>query len=144
MTAPSYASVGIGIDAMPYIYQADVWCDDCGEAICERLTREGNAPANPDDEWSFDSDEYPKHASDDDESDTPQHCAAGEHCLNAVTLPSGEKVGLLFGELTADGVEYVKESIADAQEGFGSAEVVELWRQHYADAGYDMPEPLEV
>jgi hypothetical protein len=131
---------------MPYIYRADVWCDDCGRDICERLTREGKAPANPDDEWSFDSDDFPKHASDDDESDSPQHCAAGETCINALELPSGGKVGLLFGELTRDGVEYVKESIADAA-GESCAwckEVVELWRRHYADAGYDMPEPLEV
>ena len=129
---------------MAYIYLADVWCDDCGRAICERLTREGTAPANPDDEWTFDSDEYPKRASDDDESDTPQHCAAGEECINAIELPSGGKVGLLFGELTRDGVEYVKEAIAEAQEGLGSKEVVDLWRQHYADAGYDMPAAVEV
>jgi len=127
-----------------YIYMADVWCDDCGRAICKRLKREGKAPANPADEWSFDSDEYPKRAGDDEESDTPQHCAAGEHCVNAVTLPSGGKVGLLFGELTRDGVEYVKEAIAESQEGLGSKEVVDLWRQHYADSGYDMPDAVEV
>jgi hypothetical protein len=80
---------------MAYIYLADVWCDDCGRAICERLTREGKAPADPDDEWTFDSDEYPKRAGDDDEADTPQHCAAGEQCVNAVTLPGGGRVGLL-------------------------------------------------
>jgi len=127
-----------------YIYQADVWCDDCGRAICKRLKREGKAPANPADEWSFDSDEYPKRAGDDEEADTPQHCAAGEECINAIELPSGGKVGLLFGELTRDGVEYVKEAIAEAQEGLGSKEVVDLWRQHYADAGYDMPDAVEV
>ena len=124
---------------MAYIYRADVWCNSCGRALCERLTREGKAPANPEDEWTFDSDEYPKRAGDDDESDTPQHCAAGEHCVNAVTLPSGEKVGLLFGELTRDGVEYVKEAIGDAARGLGNKEVVELWRQYYADKGYDLP-----
>lgn len=100
---------------MAYIYQADVWCDDCGKAICKRLKAEGKAPANPADEYSYDSDEYPKRAGDDDESDSPQHCAAGEDCLNAITLPSGGKVGYLFGELTADGVAYVKEAIADAE-----------------------------
>jgi hypothetical protein len=26
-----------------YIYLADVWCDDCGRAICKRLKREGKA-----------------------------------------------------------------------------------------------------
>ncbi len=129
---------------MSYIYLADVWCDACGRAICRRLKREGKAPVNPDDEWTFDSDEYPKRAGDDEEADTPQHCAAGEECINAITLPSGGKVGLLFGELTRDGVEYVKEAIAEVQEGFGGEEVVNLWRQHYGDAGYDMPAAVEV
>ena len=123
---------------MSYIYQADVYCDDCGKAICRRLKREGLAPADPDDEWTFDSDEYPKRADDDDEADTPQHCASGEHCINAVMLPSGEKVGYLFGELTAVGVEYIKEAIAEAQEGLGSKEVTDLWQEHYRSKGYDL------
>ena len=123
---------------MAYIYQADVYCDDCGKQICRRLKREGLAPADPSDEWSFDSDDYPKRADDDDEADTPQHCAAGEHCVNAVTLPSGEKVGFLFGELTAVGVEYVEEAIEDAAAGFGSEEVTDLWQQHYRDKGYQL------
>ncbi len=125
---------------MSYIYQADVWCDDCGEAIRERLTREGNAPADPEDEWSYDSDKFPKRASDDDESDCPQHCAAGEHCPNAIELPSGGKVGALIGELTRDGVAYVQEAIEEAA-GESCAwckEVVELWREHYTAAGYDL------
>ena len=129
---------------MSYIYLADVWCDACGRAICRRLKREGKAPANPDDEWTFDSDEYPKRAGDDEEADTPQNCAAGEECINAIELPSGGKVGLLFGELTRDGVEYVKEAIAEAQEGVGSEEVVNLWQQHYGDAGYETLAAVEV
>jgi len=125
---------------MAYIYKADVWCDDCGKAICERLTREGKAPTDPTDEWTFDSDDYPKRAGDDDEADSPQHCAAGEHCINAIELPSGGKVGLLLGELTRDGVEYVKEAIADAA---GEActwckTVTDLWQQHYRERGYDV------
>jgi hypothetical protein len=123
---------------MAYIYQADVWCDDCGEAICQRLKREGKAPADPTDEWTFDSDEYPKRAGDADEMDTPQHCASGEYCVNAIMLPSGEKVGYLFSEFTLDGMEYVKESAAEAEEGFGSKEVVALWQQHYRDKGYNL------
>jgi len=123
---------------MAYIYQADIWCDDCGRAICKRLTREGKAPADPADEWTYDSDYFPKRAGDNDESDTPQHCAAGKHCLNTIELPDGSKIGLLFGELTQDGVNYVKESIAEAAAGFGSIEVTGLWRQHYRDKGYDV------
>jgi hypothetical protein len=121
-----------------YIYQADVYCRDCGREICRRLKREGLAPENPDDEWTFDSDEYPKRAGDDDEADTPQHCASGEHCINAVMLPSGEKVGYLSGELTAVGVEYVKEAIAEAEAGIGSKEVTDLWRENFRDKGYDV------
>ena len=115
---------------MSYIYQADVWCDDCGRAICKRLTQEGKAPADPSDECSFDSDDYPKQA-DEDESDTPQHCAAWTQCLNAVMLPSGDKVGFLFGELTRDGVEYVKDAIAE-----GRTEVTDLWQEYYRQKGY--------
>ena len=81
---------------------------------------------------------YPKRAGDDDESDTPQHCAAGEECINAVTLPSGEKVGYLFGELTAVGVEYVKEAVTEAEEDLGSKEVTDHWQEHYRDKGYDL------
>jgi len=120
-----------------FIYCADMWCDDCGEAIRQRLTEEGKAPANPDDEWSYDSDDFPKRADDDDESDTPQHCAAGEGCINAVEIEGG-KVGLLFGELTSDGMEYVEEAIDDANRDGSSwcKEVVGLWYKHYSDRGY--------
>lgn len=111
---------------MAYIFCADIYCDDCGEAICQHLKAEGKAPANLC-ERSYDSDDFPKHCGNDEESDCPDHCATGEDCPNAITLPSGGKVGYLFGELTADGVNYVKEAIAEG------GEVAELWAEHYAD-----------
>lgn len=119
-----------------YIYQADLWCNDCGKAICRKLTRDRKAPADPDDETSFDSDDYPKRADEREESDTPQHCAAGKQCLNAITLPSGRKIGALFGELTPDGLAYVKDAIVEANEGMGDREVTDLWQQHFHDKGY--------
>jgi hypothetical protein len=117
---------------MAAIYQADVWCDDCALAIRERLQSEGNAPKDALDERTYDSGEYPKYASDDEESDSPQHCAAGADCCNAVELPSGRKVGYLFGSLTSDGVEYLRQA---ALEG---GEVAALWVQHFSDEGYDL------
>lgn len=123
---------------MAYIYKADVWCDDCGKAICERLKQESKAPADPSNESSYDSDDYPKRAGDHEESDTPQHCAAGADCLNAIELPGGTKVGLLFGELTRDGIGYVKDAIVEAAEGQGDRQVVELWQQYYWDKGYSL------
>lgn len=118
---------------MAAIYQADVWCDDCADKIRKQLQLKGQAPENPDDERSYDSDEYPKYASDDSEADSPQHCASGEWCFNAVELPSGDKVGLLFGSLTSDGVDHIRElALRD------SNEVVRLWVEHFSDEGYDL------
>lgn len=124
---------------MSYIYKADVWCNECGDAIRERLIREGYAPADPENESSYDSDDFPKYASDNDESDYPQHCAAGEDCINAITLPSGGKVGLLFGELTSDGIAYVQEAIEKAAKKtcIWHDEVIDLWREYYNTAGYN-------
>ena len=112
---------------MPYIYQADLWCDSCGKAIRKRLRREGKAPDDPGDECSYDSDEFPKHASGSGEADCPQHCGAGEECLEAIELPSGRKIGaLLSTELTGDGIRYVEEAIAEG------GEVAELWAKEFA------------
>lgn len=125
---------------MAYIYCADIYCDDCGAAIRDRLTGEGKAPADPSDEWSYDSDEFPKCVGDDDESDTPQHCAVGEDCINAIRIGDGDddKVGLLFGELTHDGTAYIEDAIDEANRDGStwSRAVVGLWYRHYTDEGY--------
>jgi hypothetical protein len=107
-----------------YIYQADVWCDDCGRAIRSGLLLAGKAPENIEDESSYDSDDFPKGPySDNEESDTPQHCASGEDCPNHETLDDGRKVGMLFGSLTSDGVEYVQQC--------EDSPCVRLWREHF-------------
>jgi hypothetical protein len=85
---------------MAYIYQADVYCDDCGAAICDELDAKGEAPENTDDEYSYDSDDYPKEADDNDEADTPQHCG---HCHKPFGNP-----------LTTYGVNYVLEHIKES------------------------------
>ena len=46
---------------MAYIYNVDIFCDDCGEDICRQITEEGHAPADPEDQGSYDSDEFPKY-----------------------------------------------------------------------------------
>jgi len=116
-----------------YIYAADIYCEDCGEVIRERITEEGHAPADPWDECSYDSDEFPKGPYPDGggEADCPQHCGAGSDCLNAIELSDGTKIGAwLENELTTYGVEYVQEAI---QEG---GEVAELWAEFYC--AYDL------
>ena len=85
-----------------YIYQADLCCQDCGQKIIADLTRAGKAPECPQDESTFDSDDFPKSAGDDGggESDCPQHCS----CCG---VP-------LENPLTSDGVNYVLESIRES------------------------------
>jgi len=116
-----------------YIYAADIYCEQCGEAIRERIIREGFAPADPDDQRSYDSDEFPKgpYCDGGGEADCPQHCGAGPQCVNAIEFDDGHKVGAwLENELTADGVEYVREAIREG------GEVAEMWADFYRD--YDL------
>lgn len=113
-----------------YIYQADIFCEACGEAIREEIIQEKLAPPDPSDEASYDSDEFPKGPFPDGggEADSPQHCGAGEECLDAIELSDGHKVGAwLENALTTDGIEYVKEAIQ------GGGEVAELWADFYSE-----------
>ena len=108
-----------------YIYQAALFCEDCGHAIRKQIRKEGKAPAEP----GYDSDEYPKGPYQDGggESDCPQHCGAGADCLNAMEL-GGFKVGAwLENPLTADGVAYVRQII---EEGGLAAE---FWAEVYSE-----------
>jgi len=116
-----------------YICAADIYCQQCGEAIRERITREGFAPEDPDHERGYDSDEFPKGPYPDGggEADCPQHCGAGPECHNAIELSDGRKVGAwLENELTTDGVEYVRGAIREG------GEVAEMWADFYRD--YDL------
>lgn len=110
-----------------YIYQADIFCEDCGKRIRQEL----DAPANVADEASYDSDEYPKgpYPEGGGEADSPHHCASGPDCINAIYVGES-KVGVpLENPLTADGVQYVKDS---------EGEVADYWRKMYQDMGYEV------
>lgn len=82
-----------------FIFQAALYCDDCGERIRAELTADGKAPADIENESSYDSDEFPKGPYSDagGESDSPEHCA-GCHVF-------------LDNSLTDAGVEYVLEHL---------------------------------
>lgn len=112
---------------MAYVYQADIYCDPCGEKIKEEIKKEraDKVPENEDDQYTYDSGDYPKHCEDDDEADTPQHCAdCGEFLKN---------------QLTEEGYEYVEQALNDfavmpkSTEEFaamGRANLKE-WADHY-------------
>lgn len=113
-----------------YIYQADCYCDDCGQAIRDRIDKELESacedPLNGCDDSTYDSNDYPKYGSEDD-AYFPCHCAAGEECENYECLPDGTKVGAVLGGLTPAG----REDVAEELRGDVRSEVVLFWRQHY-------------
>lgn len=90
-----------------YIYQADLWCEDCIEAIKRELAKPEHV--NENDEGTYDSDEWPKgpFADGGGESDTPCHCA-GCHVY-------------LDNPLTSEGVEYALAAIEHEAEDLASA-----------------------
>jgi len=131
-----------------YIFQAALYCEDCGEAIREELKASGKAPEDPDDETSFDSDEFPAGPYPDGggEADSPQHCDSMDKCLNAITLPCGSKIGAwLENSLTEEGVKEVVNSIREdlVRDDEHGRQVGRLWRKWYDDEiGYSDIEPL--
>jgi hypothetical protein len=93
---------------MAYTYQADVWCDACGEAIKADIAREHPAivPRDPDDEHTFDSNDYPKHYDpESEESDSPENCVSGSTCLSNIGAGYGV---FLENQLTQEGYRYLK------------------------------------
>jgi hypothetical protein len=125
-----------------YIYQGALWCQDDGEAIRKDLMKAGEAPKDPDDESSYESDYFPKGPfQDQDEADWPSHCAAGEGCLNAIKLPyDGKlyswKIGQWLGnKLTDDGARRVAEMIRDGLfiDDLHARQIGRLWRYLYRD-----------
>jgi hypothetical protein len=122
-----------------FIYAADLYCEDCGRQIRKELTAKGDAPANPADEHTYDSDYFPKGPFDDGggESDTIHHCAGGEDCPNAVEIDGTKHGCLLENPLTSDGLKYLKSCIDED----GDSPVVKFWAVEYRKMGYDVPMP---
>jgi hypothetical protein len=97
-----------------YIYEADIYCNKCGDSICERLRGNNQAPDDPEDESTFDSDDYPKGPFGEGEADYPQHC--------------GECGVFLENALTSDGEDYVREAAKRSPNN----EAVQEWVRYYS------------
>lgn len=101
-----------------YVYCAALYCDECGEAIREELTRDGKAPTDPDDDSSYDSGEFPKGPYyDGGESDSPDHC---DGCKT-----------FLDNALTSDGYRYVKERLDARGADLSDHMVLREWADAY-------------
>jgi len=99
-----------------YIFAADVYCCDCGERHREELSAVGEAPANPANETTYDSGDFPKGPYSDSESDTPQNCADCGFYIE--------------GPLTDDGVDYVIEAMNDDIQRRHTNSIVRDWAAH--------------
>lgn len=112
-----------------YFYNADIYCEDCGDDIKRRIRKELKATGSKDSPVSQDSNEWPQAVADGGgESDCPQHCASQGECLNATAyLDSDHKSGLfLENPLTSDGEEYVRE-----QHRTNCSAITQMWLEHY-------------
>jgi hypothetical protein len=110
-----------------YIYNADIYCKDCGKVIKQRIN--GAPFGRNDDTGRFesvdeydgvDSDQYPcgPYADGGGEADCPQHC--------------GDCRVFLENPLTAHGVQYVEEAINEHHRaGRGDADVLREWAEFY-------------
>lgn len=106
-----------------YVYRAALWCERCVQSICGGLAFP--TYANPNDETTWDSDDYPKgpYPNGGEEADTPQHC---DGCGKFLKNP-----------LTDDGRAYVREALANhVNAGSGLKMVLDQW-SHF----YDIPWP---
>lgn len=81
-----------------YIFQAALLCEDCAEQVKHEL----ECPGDPENESTWDSDDYPKGPFPDGggEADSPHHC---DHCDTFLQNP-----------LTGEGVAYVREALEES------------------------------
>lgn len=79
--------------ANAYIYRAALYCEGCTDEIKAILAKQGKVPAEPEDEYSYDSDDYPKGPFENGggEADTPQHCNRCNCFLENPLTPDGKE-----------------------------------------------------
>lgn len=123
LMASSKTAYHYGTHEEVYIYQAATLCQECGVKVKAQLRDEGRAPENPDDEHTFDSDQYPKGPYPDGggESDAPESC---DLCHKFLENP-----------LTQDGYNYLREMVSEAEAaGRGSEPHIQEWKAFYPEA----------
>jgi len=112
-----------------FLYNFALYCDGCGKSIIASLCVKGK-------KQSEDSQEWPQYAiAEQNEADSPQHCDRGQYCLEAITLPSGKKIGELLGmKLTSEGVEYLRLLRRRGKDKvYCDEEVLSLWENEFSD-----------
>ena len=89
-----------------FAYNAAMICEDCAAKTIEKLQTKGV-------ENTGDSNDFPQGPYPYSETDSPDHCDNGEHCVNAIKIPGTKKIGCpLSCQLTKEGADYVRIEIA--------------------------------
>jgi len=102
---------------MKYVYRADILCEGCGEAIREDISRAGQAPENPGDEYTYDSGDFPKGPYPTTEAvDRPEYCGICQSLLDSPLTENGE--WYMIERMTAGGFD-PEEWKRDEYFGFG-------------------------
>ncbi len=127
-----------------YTFQGNLLCVKCGADLEKEMRKECEEKGV---QWNEDSEAFPQfwpHLNG-TESDSPQHCGNGPHCLDAVNVGKvkGREDGpdlmvgcFLENDLTRDGVTYVKEKMLEEMN-----EVTQLWADYY---GYQIFECVTI
>lgn len=101
-----------------YVYRAALYCEACGEKIRAELSAKGEAPPDPEDEYTYDSDDFPKGPTEEGESDSPSHCDACDLFLES--------------DLTSEGRDYVRECVTmSVAEGRRDSIALTEWAPFY-------------
>jgi len=105
-----------------YVFQTDLLCDACGEALAAEMSAAGVDDTG-------DSDDYPQGPMSDGggEADSPHHCGRGADCVNAEEIGDRVVGAFLENPLTEEGVGYVTQQ---SQRCPHSA-IVGLWAEYY-------------
>lgn len=123
---------------MPAIYQGEVWCDGCANNIRRdiMMTTPEKVPDNPEDETSYDSEDWPKEYDPDEASDGPQNCADGE--CGGLAWIVGKEAGVVasttYGKflenaLTEEGYAYLQRMLNEHGEVL--SEFAQEWADYY-------------
>jgi hypothetical protein len=119
-----------------YVYQAAMICADCAEKVKDQLGVLGRVPIEPDNESTYDSDDYPKGPYPDGggESDVPEHC---DHCgmflENLLTDEGADYVkGQVTGTLGGPGQDESWDEIATRADDLGHSDLATWIRFYFA------------
>lgn len=125
-----------------YIYDADIYCEDCGKAIQDELRKDKDLMRRKK-EGLTDSDDWPEgpYPHGGGEADGPQHCGTHEGCLNEIRLewkgkPAGKVSVFLENPLTDEGVRYLCEMVSERGSSPYQKAVHKLWLDYYRRHGY--------